>query len=148
MANSAFNDTTQFGMSMRFDVKVGGMDLGGWQSCAGLNVDFGLKELRSGGNNDYSLYFADQIKFQKITLKRAMNAKDSKAVLNWLKQFVEDDTIEGQTSTITLRDAHNETVCEWELRNTMPAKWTGPTLDATTKNVAIEVLELVHEGFL
>src|SRR6266508_6647592 len=112
-----YNDTTMFGLSMRFDVKVGGVDLGGWQSCTGLNVDFGLKELRSGGENGYSLWFADQIKFQKITLKRAMNAKDSKTVLNWLKEFT-GDVIEGQTSTITLRDQHNETVCEWELRNT------------------------------
>jgi phage tail-like protein len=36
----------------------------------------------------------------------------------------------------------------WSLRGVHPASWTGPTLDAGSTKVAIEVLELVHEGFI
>ena len=36
----------------------------------------------------------------------------------------------------------------WSLRNVYPSKWTGPDLDAMTAGIAMEKLELVHEGFL
>jgi len=37
-------------------------------------------------------------------------------------------------------------VARWQLRRAWPAKWEGPSLDAKTSEVAIETLELVHEG--
>lgn len=49
---------------------------------------------------------------------------------------------------ITLRDSALEEVASWELQNVMPAAWKGPQLDANGKVVAIETLDLVHEGFL
>jgi phage tail-like protein len=148
VAEKSFTETTAFAMSMRFEVKVGGMDLGGWQGCTGLTVNFNLKELQSGGQNDNSFWVANQIKYPKVTLKRAMTTQDSAAVQQWLSTFVGDDTIEGQTSTITLRDGHGKVVCSWDLRNTMPLTWSGPPMDSTKSGVAIETLELVHEGFL
>ena len=39
-------------------------------------------------------------------------------------------------------------VANWMLRNVFPSKWSGPDLDATGNRVAVEQLELVHEGFL
>jgi phage tail-like protein len=49
---------------------------------------------------------------------------------------------------ITLYDAALAEVATWELQNVMPASWKGPQLDANGKLVAIETLDLVHEGFL
>jgi phage tail-like protein len=53
-----------------------------------------------------------------------------------------------RTARITLFDAHREEVASWSLRNVYPAAWHGPDLDATGNNVALETLQLVHEGFL
>ena len=58
------------------------------------------------------------------------------------------DATDGGTATITLRDSHNQTVSEWTFANARPSLWKGPTLTATGKEVATEMLELVHEGFL
>ncbi len=49
---------------------------------------------------------------------------------------------------ITLRDAGLEEVASWELDNVLPSAWKAPQFDANGKAVAIETLELVHEGFL
>jgi hypothetical protein len=49
---------------------------------------------------------------------------------------------------ITLFDQHYEEVASWELQNVMPAAWKGPQFDASGKAVAIETLDLIHEGFL
>lgn len=141
-----FKDSTQFGLVMRFDVVVAGINLGAWSSCDGLKVDFGLKEIKVGGNNSHKVYLPDRVFYPHLVLKRAMNARDSGKVMTWLRSMV--DATEGDTATITLRDSHNQTVSEWTFANARPALWQGPTLSSTGKDVAIEVLELVHEGFL
>lgn len=141
-----FDETTQFGLVMRFDVLVGGIDLGGWSSCDGLKVDFGLKEIKVGGNNASRIYLPDRLVYTKLVLKRAMNAKDSARVMSWLKSMV--DSVEGESATITLRDSHNAEVAQWTFLNVRPSSWKGPTLSSTAKDVAVEMLELVHEGFL
>ena len=142
----SFNEHTRFGLAMRFDVVIGGMDLGGWSSCDGLKVDFGLLAIRSGGNNDFDVYLPDKMKYTNLTLKRGINARDSAQVMSWLRAM--KNTLEGQDATVTLRDSHNEPVSEWTFASVRPKSWKGPTLGATTKEVAMEMLELVHEGFL
>lgn len=49
---------------------------------------------------------------------------------------------------ITLRDANLAEVASWELQNVLPNSWKAPAFDANGRNVALETLELVHEGFL
>jgi phage tail-like protein len=142
----SIKDSTQYGLVMRFDVVVDGIDLGAWSSCDGLKVDFGLKEIKVGGTNDYKVYLPDRVFYPRLVLKRAMNAGDSGRVMSWLRSMV--DATEGGTATITLRDSHNQTVSEWTFANSRPYSWKGPTLNATAKEVATETLELVHEGFL
>jgi hypothetical protein len=39
-------------------------------------------------------------------------------------------------------------VAEWGLLDALPSRWTGPTLDPTTNNVATETLEIVFHGFI
>jgi phage tail-like protein len=46
-----------------------------------------------------------------------------------------------------LLDSGGTKVTSWKLAGVYPAKWTGPTLDTGTNQVALEVLELVHNGF-
>lgn len=142
----SIKDSTQYGLVMRFDVVVDGIDLGAWSSCDGLKVDFGLKEIKVGGTNDYKVYLPDRVFYPRLVLKRAMNASDSGKVMSWLRSMV--DATDGGTATITLRDSHNQTVSEWTFANARPSLWKGPTLSATGKEVATEMLELVHEGFL
>ena len=74
-------DTTQYGLIMRFDVIVDGIDLGAWSSCDGLKVDFGLKEIKVGGNNECKVYLPDRVNYPHLVLKRAMTASDSGKVM-------------------------------------------------------------------
>jgi phage tail-like protein len=144
--NVPLSPSAQLGLNMRFDVEVAGVDLGGWSSCDGLKVNFGLKEIKAGGNNECSLWTPERLSYEKVTLKRAMSLKDSAKVMGWLKKMVDKES--GDTATITLRDAENAEVAHWDLRNVLPFSWGGPSLAADNKNVAIETLMLVHEGFL
>ena len=49
---------------------------------------------------------------------------------------------------ISLFDSKLAEVASWELQHVLPQAWKGPQFDANGKLVALETLELVHEGFL
>ena len=140
------SDTAMLGLSMRFAVVVDGVDLGGWAKCEGLAVTFGLEERVEGGVNDRTVWLPGRIQYPTVSLTRAMTAPDSAKVMKWLSSMV--DKQQGGTAKITLFDAHNKEVSSWSLQNVLPSSWTGPTLNATSKEIAVEKLELVHEGFL
>src|SRR3954447_19317040 len=118
---ATFTDQTQFGLSMRFHVQVDDINLGGWSSCDGLNVDFGLKSIRSGGNNDYRAWVPDGITYSKLVLKRAMSKHSSAVIMGWLRTMI--DPQKSQGATITLLDSHSDEVAQWTLRNVRPSSW-------------------------
>jgi phage tail-like protein len=134
------------GLATRFDVVVDGIDLGGWASCDGLSVDFDLQEIKEGGTNDHVYYLPNRLKYNKIKLVRAMTKADSAKLTGWLSSCV--DSGDGGTARIALKDAHNDEVASWSLRNVRPSSWEGPSLSADGKAIAKETLVLAHEGFL
>ena len=141
------------GLTTRFHVVIDGIDLGGWGRCSGLSVNFKPYPIEEGGNYDYRPILPGQLDYSPVTLKRAMSAKDSARVQAWLSSKVgswvhADSSGGGGTAQITLYDAGGKPVARWQLRNVYPSKWDGPELDARTAGIAMETLQLVHEGFL
>jgi phage tail-like protein len=138
--------TAHFGLTTRFDVVVDGFPLGGWAKCEGLSVTFELEKYTPLGHNDYLPVLPNRVVYDRITLTRAITAEDSPTVMSWLSQMASSGG--GGTAEITLLDSHREKVTSWKLRGVYPTKWKGPTFDANSHNIAIETLELAHEGFL
>ncbi len=134
------------GVAMRFRVEVDGIDLGGWNRCSGLSVNFDPQAVKEGGAHDHVQYLSGHISYSSVTLVRAITATDFDKVQGWLAGKADDYA--GGTASITLLDAHGEKVATWALRNVFPSSWKGPDLNATANAVALETLELVHEGFL
>ncbi len=141
-----FTDSTPFGLVMRFEVDMAGMDLGAWSSCDGLRIDFGLKEIREGGNNDFKVYLLDRLYYPRLVLRQAMSARDSTQVMSWLRKMV--DATEGDTATVTLRDSHAATVAEWTFANVRPMRVEGPTLSSSGKEGRDRDARTGARGFL
>ncbi|GAB1644643.1 phage tail protein [Krasilnikovia sp. MM14-A1259] len=149
------SDTARLGMSMRFRVSVDGINLGSWATCAGLSVEFKNQRVNEGGNYEYTVILPDRVEYRAITLRRAMSPQESAIVQRWLTGVVSGwykvnspRDYGPRTAEIELFDAGGSVVASWTLRNVYPSKWSGPDLDATGSQVAVESLELVHEGFL
>jgi phage tail-like protein len=51
-----------------------------------------------------------------------------------------------KNATVTVYDSAGQMQSRWEITNCYPAKYTGPTLTASSDKVATETIELVHEG--
>ncbi|MEV6681592.1 phage tail protein [Streptomyces erythrochromogenes] len=145
------------GLSSRFHVAVGGIELGGWSSCKGLAVTFESEVLNVGGSYDESWVLPTRLTYPTVTLTRAITAKETAMVHAWLRRMQrewvssDDDRDRGDTATIKLMDTTSQfskPVCEWTLRSVYPKSWKGPDMDATSTNAAMETLELIHQGFL
>ncbi|MEV6909257.1 phage tail protein [Amycolatopsis sp. NPDC051071] len=147
------------GMAMRFEVEAAGLNLGLWSSCKGLEVKTKLHKAYNPGNYSYErILFAD-INYATVKLERAMEKSASDSVRKWLELWWRPwaqpgtnplgEMIEfGTPMTIRLLDSQWNEVSSWTLRNAYPSAWAGPSLAATDSKVAIERLEIDHEGFL
>lgn len=117
--------------------------VGGFSECSGLELSLDAEEYKEGGNNGGSLRFPTRIKWTNLRLKRGMAiAKD---LWNWHYGFVEGK-VQRRDGIITLQDELHLPVKVWSFTRGLPIKWTGPSLNATQNAVAIEELEIAHEG--
>jgi phage tail-like protein len=141
------------GLAMRFTVEVNGVDLGRWMSCKGLQADFKPQRFREQGNPSFDKILFGEVSYPPIKLERAMSKVDSGLLQTWLRTelrswLVSETTYAGGGASITLLDTAGEPVYTWKLRGVYPSAWIGPSLVANQSAVAIETLELAHEGFL
>lgn len=153
-------DSDPYG-TFRFKVFLGGVLAGGFAECTGLAVETKVLEVPEGGRNESPLKFPEASSFGNITLKRGVTR--SNELLAWQMAVVGGtfDTnprsqdfsqpfFSGQSSQIAieLHDEKDASVRRWTLVRAFPVKWVGPDLKASASEVAIETLELTHEGLL
>lgn len=136
-------DTT-FGLALHFEVMIDNFDLGPWSKCEGLTVKFDIIP-HSDGTEDYIHHIPGATGYENIKLTRPMTQL-SNAVTVYLSAQRHAPT--KGTGSITLMDASRTTVANWELFGVLPVRWAGPTLDVGANQIALETLELAHEGFL
>jgi phage tail-like protein len=69
------------------------------------------------------------------------------ALFEWRK-LVEDGKVDDARTTIAvvLYDEEGSPSARWEFRNAWPSNYDAPDLDGTANEVAIESVEIVHEG--
>jgi phage tail-like protein len=109
-------------------------------------VEFDICKYQEGNKPDFTWYFPGNTKYHPIKLSRACSKEGTAKVMKWLSAM--QKTPKFGSGKITLKDAWTQEVATWELRRVLPSKWSGPSFDANGSGVAIEQLELVHEGFL
>ena len=127
-----------------FQVEWGGTTIG-FSEVSGLSVEVQPIEYRDGASPQYSVVKMPGIpKFSNITLKRGVVAADNEffAWLNTTKL----NTVERRDLIISLLNEEHEPTISWKVINAFPVKVEGPGLKSTGNEVAIETLELAHEG--
>jgi phage tail-like protein len=85
------------------------------------------------------------MKFSNIVLKRGIT--QDMDLWKWRKLVMDGKIAEARRNgAIILIDGEGNDAARWEFRDAWPVKLSGPSLNATGNDVAIETLELVHEG--
>ena len=128
-----------------FIVSIEGMSgSAAFSEVSGLSTDGDVVEYREG--TDKSLWTRKLTGLRKhahITLKRGQSANLD--LWAWRKNVL-DGTPDRRSGTITLLNEQQQSVLFWKFSNGWPVKYDGPSLNAKGNDVAIETLEIVHEG--
>jgi phage tail-like protein len=80
---------------------------------------------------------------QQHCAKRGMTSDLS--LWNWMRETLESQVSRRNMSVVLLNEAGEE-VIRFNFRDAWPAKWSGPDLNGEGNGVAIETLEIAHEG--
>lgn len=138
--------TNQLGMAHRFAVTVGSYNLGNWSRAGGLKVNWSPVEHRPGDVVNGVWWYPGTTKYETIKLARAADSKNTQTTARWLKTVSTKNVPEA--GSVTLYDSHNVQVFSWTLDSIFPLSWGIEGFDAGSSKVALEQLELQHNGFL
>jgi phage tail-like protein len=126
-----------------FFVEVEGLLVAGFSECSGLQVETEIQEYAEGGLNNYTHHFRGRTKYAPLILKRGLTLNNQ--LWRW-HQGVIEGKFERKNGTIYLLDKTHVPITWWNFKKAFPSKWTGPELRATSNDVAIESVELIHQG--
>ncbi|HEY3625647.1 MAG TPA: phage tail protein [Terracidiphilus sp.] len=127
-----------------FRVEIQGITATSFSEVRGLELSIDVVEYRPGdakGNTEQKL--PGMYKSADVTLKRGLTRDLS--LWNWINSGLNGNITRTSVAIVLLDQADNP-VLVWKLRNAWPRKWSGPALNAGCSDVAIEELELAHEG--
>ena len=132
-------------VNFNFLVEIDGITRAAFHEAGGLDSMVDVIEHREGGENITTCKLPGQVKFSNISLKWGMT--DDTDLYKWHRQWVDGDSAAlRKNGSIVLLDRQGQEKARWNFFNAWPSKYTGPSFSAEANDVAIESLELAHEG--
>ena len=130
--------------SFHFQVDWGGARVG-FSEVSGLDIEVEVIEYREGSDPEQIVRKIPGLKkFPNIVCKRGLLRGDND-LFEWMNTH-KQGAVERRTVTISLLDEEHQPVIVWKAENAWPVKITGPDLKAAGNEIAIETLEICHEG--
>lgn len=126
-----------------FKVELDGIARAGFRECSGLDSSQDPITYREGTDPLTDRKLPGLVKYSAISLKWGMT--DDAELWAWRKKAI-DGKYERKNGSIILLDQTGAEKARWNFINGWPSKWTGPSFNATGNEVAIETLEIAHEG--
>ena len=102
-------------------------------------------EYREGTEPPTARKIPGLIKYGNVTLKWGIT--DSLDLYNWRKLVEQGKTKDARRNmAIILVDEEGSPKSRWEFNDAWPSKYDAPDLNAKGTDIAVETLEIVHEG--
>jgi phage tail-like protein len=130
--------------SFNFRVEIDGLTVGSFRECSGLSADGNSVEYREGTDipNTVRKLIGLQT-YANITLKRGYTGNGE--LWAWHQNIV-NGIADRRNGSIILMDEQRNDVLRWNFENAWIKKIEAPSFNATANEVAVESVELVHEG--
>lgn len=134
-----------------FQVEWGGTKIG-FTEVSGLDLETEVIEYRHGSSKEYSKTKQPGLtKYSNITLKRGTFQSDNE-YYNWWKEnvFFQEGNSSGskyrRNITISLLNEEHAPIVVWKIKNAWALKVQSTDLKADGNEIAVETIELAHEG--
>jgi len=129
--------------NFRFRVEIEGIQQAGFREVSGFDASLDVVEYREGNEIITTRKLPGLVKYGNITLKWGVT--DSMDMYKWIEDCISGN-VERKTVTIIAIDEEGGDVATWQVIEAWPTKYSAADFNATASEVAIETLELAHEG--
>lgn len=129
--------------NFRFRVEIDGITQAGFSEVTGFDATIEPVEYREGTDPKHVRKLNGMVKYGNITLKWGIT--DSMEIYDWFYSCAEGYA-ERKNIAITAIDEAGNDKARWEIVNAWPTKYDPPDFNAKGNEIAIESLEIVHEG--
>lgn len=130
-------------VNFNFLVEIDGIARAAFHEASGFDSTIDVIEHREGGQNTTTYKVPGLTKHGNITLKWGLT--DDKSLDDWHQQAVDGDIVRKNGSIVVL-NRKGEEVARWNFTRAWPTKYTLPNFNAEGNDIAIQTLELAHEG--
>ncbi|OOC12169.1 phage tail protein [Dickeya dadantii] len=135
----------KFHFEVKWDSGAGASMVASFQEITGLDIEAQIIEYRAGNSPVFStIKMPGIIKSGNVTLKKGIFVKDNN-FYDWFSK-IKMNTIARTAVTINLLDESGSPAMTWKLKNAWPTKVSGTDLKSDGNEVAVETIELAHEG--
>ncbi len=117
---------------------------GAFQSCSGLSAELDVTAYPEGGRNDYVHQLPVRHSWGRIRLSKGI-ARDP-VLFAWYEAGLYGSLGARRDGAITMLTPQNLPAMIWTFTGGLAASWSGPSFDAETDGLAIESLEIAHQG--
>jgi phage tail-like protein len=129
----------------QFVVEIDGIASAGFSDVSGIEGTIDVVEYREGADRSLaSQKLPGLVRYANVVLTRGLTSSND--LYDWWKA-VAAGTPDRRSVAIVLLDRERTAVRRWTLRDAWPVRYAVSPLDAGRGAVAIETLELAHEGF-
>jgi phage tail-like protein len=124
----------------------------GFTEVSGLDFETEVIEYREGSSKKYNKTKQPGLtKYSNITLKRGTFEGDFDFFKEWQKTYFfqegnDTGSMYRRTVTIKLLNENHEPIITWMVENAWPCKVQNASLKADANEIAIESMEMTHEG--
>ena len=130
--------------NFRFRVEIDGLESAGFHEVEIREQRVDVIEYREGGDlATAARKLPGRVRCGNIILRRGVQRNND--LFDWWRQ-TRDGVIERRNGVIVLQNEDREDTKRWLFRNAWVVAYKPPDLNAEGNEVAIESIELVHEG--
>jgi phage tail-like protein len=125
---------------------IGGVSpsVGGFAEISGLDASIEMFDYKEGGRNHFVHKFATRASFGNLSFKRGVALTPD--LWQWYDKVRHGSFGARRGVTIHHLNADGSTALVWNVTRALPLKYTGPSWNAGASSVAIEAIEMAHEG--
>ena len=128
----------------RYRLEIEGLTEGVFLRCDGLDSVIDVQEIEVGGENSHSRLLPGRARWAPIRLWRGVLETD--ALWGWYASWVAGQGRARRNGSIVLLHDNGEELKRWNFRRGWPSAWSGPALEGGVSELAVERLEISHEG--
>ena len=131
-------------LNFNFRVEIDNFQVAGFSEAELPEGRIEVIEYREGADTSTGpRLLAGRVEYGPVVLRRGFAGEPS--LFRWWNEVVQGH-VTRRTVDIVLLDEQRNEVAHWLIREAWPSKWVGPDLRGLGNDVAIETLELSHEG--